>query len=118
MDNFKSISDFENSLQRFLNSGCSIWIDGRISITKQLVDRIKNLKIEIYSKEHGEPHFHVKANEVNAVFKIKDCSLINGNMSSGEIKLVEWWYNRCRYKLIELWNRTRPTNCQVGYFKE
>ena len=115
---FSSLSELEASLQKFLNSGCGFWTDGSLIFTKQLVDRIHNLKIEIYSKEHGIPHFHVKSNEINAVFSIKDCSLINGSINSTEMKLIQYWFNRCKSKLIEVWNNTRPSNCQVGIFSE
>jgi hypothetical protein len=115
---FSSLSEFEASLQRFLNSGCSFWTDGRLIFTKQLVDRINNLKIEIYSNEHGIPHFHVNSNEINAVFSIKDCSLIKGSINRNELKLIQYWFDICKPKLIEIWNKTRPGDCKVGHIIE
>lgn len=111
---FDSFAQFENSLQKFLNSGCAFWNDGSLIFTKQLVDRINNLKIEIYSNEHGIPHFHVKSNEINASFSIDDCSLINGNIRGNDLKLIQYWFDRYKPKLIEIWNKTRPSDCQVG----
>ena len=111
---FNSLSEFEISLQKFLNSGCAIRLDGSLMFTKHLVNRINNLKIEIYSNEHGIPHFHVKSNEINAVFSIKDCSLIDGSINGNELKLIQYWFSRCKPKLIEIWNEARPSDCQIG----
>lgn len=113
---FTSIPEFELSLQKFLNSGCAFWSDGSLIFTKKLVDRIHNLKIEIFSNEHGIPHFHVRSNEINAIFTIKDCTLLEGKLNPNEMKLIQYWFNRYRPKLIEVWNNTRPSNCQVGIF--
>jgi len=114
LSEFNSIAEFESSLQRFLNSGCGFWTDGSLIFTKQLVDRIKNLKIEIYANEHGIPHFHVNSNEINAVFSIKDCSLIKGSVNRNELKLIQYWFNKSKSNLIEIWNKTRPSDCNVG----
>lgn len=92
----------------------SIDENGHFNSYRALVGYAKNLRIEIYSNEHPPPHFHIKANGVNAVYAINDCSLLKGEISSREDKIVKWWYSNSKKKLVNFWNKTRPTDCQVG----
>ncbi len=111
---FESIEDFERSLAGLLGSGCYVWPDGRLVAAKQLVEKIGNLRIVIYPREHAPPHFHVRADKIDASFAIEDCKHLAGNIPKKEERLVQYWYARCGDRLIEIWNRTRPTNCVVG----
>lgn len=111
---FKSIEDFERSLAGLLGSGCYVWPDGRLVAAKQLVEKIRNLRIEIRPREHAPPHFHVRANDISASFTIEGCKLLKGHIPKKEEELVRYWYARCGNRLIEIWNQTRPTNCAVG----
>jgi len=73
------------------------------------------LKIEIYSKEHPPPHFHVISGNKKASFEIDNCSLmVNSGFDGRKIRNIEEWFKRSRNKLIEVWNNTRPTDCVVG----
>ena len=92
----------------------SVWEDGRLYSIRALVDRVEGLKIEIFHDEHPPPHFHVTANGISAMFTIKDCEEMKGNLDSRELRLVKWWYNKSRSKLIKVWNDTRPSDCPVG----
>lgn len=56
----KSLIEFEQVLEGLLMGGCAVWTDGTLYYARQLVDRIKGLKIEVYANEHPPPHFHVK----------------------------------------------------------
>jgi len=114
---FKSITDFETSLEKFLNSNSQFLSDGSIFFIKKRVDKICNLKIEIYPNEHGEPHFHVISNEFKAEFSIEDCNLKKGYLKPNEVRLIKYWFQKSKSKLIEVWDETRPTNCQVGKYK-
>lgn len=96
----------------------SVWEDGRLLSIRQLVDYVAGLRIEIYAAEHPPPHFHVKAQGIEAVFSINDGSFVRGIIGARERKLIGWWYNRSRAHLIRIWNQTRPTDCPVGPIKE
>jgi hypothetical protein len=88
-------------------------------LTEETVDRIKGLKVEIFSDEHPPPHFRVKYQNSTANYQISDCVRLNG---SGEIlryekNIVLWWQTH-KALLIETWNRRRPADCPVGEFRE
>jgi hypothetical protein len=68
------------SLALLLSSGLSVWQDGTLYYTKQLVARIHGLKIEVYAREHPPPHFHVTGSGINATFSLEDCSHISGEL--------------------------------------
>lgn len=40
------------------------------------------------NKQHSHPHIHVKYQQFEAIFKIPDGELLDGNLPSGKIKLV------------------------------
>jgi hypothetical protein len=93
----------------FFRDGGPILLQG-----KQLVDRLAGLRFEIYPDEHSPPHFHVSAPELNASFAIEDCRLLAGHPRSDVLAKVRYWHKHSKHKLIEIWNATRPTDCQVG----
>jgi Domain of unknown function (DUF4160) len=103
---------------KYLLTYHSIWTDGSLYFIKALVESVDGLRIEIYHSEHPPPHFHVKANGINAAFTILDCKLIKGEISGREKMLVEWWYERSKSKLIKFWNDSRPSDCSVGPINE
>lgn len=111
---FETIEDFERSLAGLLGSGCYIWSDGRLVAAKQLVEKIGSLRIEIRPREHAPPHFHVCADGISASFTIDGCRLLKGDISKKEEALVRYWYATCGDQLVEVWNKTRPTDCVVG----
>lgn len=92
----------------------SVWKDGSLYSIKALVDCVDGLKIEIYPNEHPPPHFHIKSNGIDASFSIKDCKLLEGKIGGREHKMVKWWYEKSRSKLIIFWNDLRPDDCSVG----
>lgn len=108
-------------LEALLHNPCSIHEhDGDTILieTKQLVERLDGLCIEIYSGEHPPPHFHVKSPEVDASFAIDDCRVLNGKARSSAIKKIKYWHRSSKDMLIEVWNSTRPTSCTVGEYRD
>lgn len=104
-------------LEALLHGPCFIFFRDREPILiegKQLVERLSGLKLEIYPNEHPPPHFHVRAPGLNASFAIEDCRLLQGKPSSDVLGKVRYWHQHSKHKLIEAWNATRPTDCQVG----
>ena len=109
-----SIEEFENHLKDFINSGAYFY-NGKIVEAKALVDKINNIKIMIYSKEHPPPHFHIISNEKKASLAIDDCRILENNgFKQNEIKRIKEWFLYSQEKLIEVWNKTRPDDCIVG----
>lgn len=88
-------------------------------LTEETVERVDGLKIEVFSNEHPPPHFRVKFQSSTANYQISDCSRLNG---SGEVlkyeKNIHLWWNENKTKLIEAWDRLRPSDCPVGRYQE
>lgn len=106
------------ALAKLLSSGFSVWTDGSLYDTKQLVDRVGGLKIEVFAREHPPPHFHISGDSIDATFSLTDCSHLEGEIGSKDRRLVEWWYERSRATLIRAWNASRPSDCPVGPIPE
>lgn len=102
------------ALEQLLSGGFAVWEDGSLYSTKQLVDRVKGLTIEVHPREHPPPHFHISGGGIDATFSIVDGSLINGVVGPRQLDLVQWWYKRSRDLLVRTWNQSRPTDCPVG----
>jgi hypothetical protein len=90
-----------------------------VEFKKVLVAKVGGVKVEIFSNEHPPPHFRVKFQGSTANYTIRDCTRING---SGEVvryehNIVMWWKSN-KQKLIDIWDKMRPTNCPVGAYQE
>ena len=121
LEELKSIQEFAQYLESLLNDSCSvIEMEGELILLeiKALVDNVRGMKIEIYPKEHPPPHFHVKSSNFQASFRIDDCSIIAGDITAGDYNKILYWHKHAKSKLIEIWNKTRPTNCVVGFYQE
>lgn len=109
-----SLEEATAALEHLLSGGYSVTADGRLYNIRQLVARVNGLRIEIFSREHPPPHFHVRGGGVDATFSITDCSLQGGKIGGRERALIEWWFERSRPVLVSTWNSTRPSDCPVG----
>ncbi len=118
LETAESLEDIAENLTAFIADACYILEDEEgkpfIVEARQLFDSIGGLKIELYAKEHAPPHFHVKGNNIDASFVIESCELLNGSISTKDRKKIEYWHKYSKPKLIEFWNKTRPSDCPVG----
>lgn len=77
--------------------------------TKEQVARIGNMKIAIYTNDHNPPHFHVYSNDgiIDAKFRIDNCELLGGNISSTDLKKVRAFYNHPKTVCVmeQMWNK-------------
>lgn len=110
----ENLEDLSRVLYLLLTGGYSVWTDGRLLNIRALVDTVGPLRIVIHPNEHPPPHFHVTASGINASFAIEDCLLLRGDIGSRERKLIEYWHRRGRARLVDVWNKTRPSDCPVG----
>ncbi len=82
-----------------------------IYFVKKQVERIRNMKIEIYSNDHNPPHFHVKSNDktINAVFSLKDCSLLKGTIRGKDKKRIEAFFKDQKIQIImqKMWKESK-----------
>lgn len=114
-DILENMEDFERHLFGFLMSGAYFNENDEIIEARHLVEKIGKLKIEIYAKEHAPPHFHITNGLQKASLRIEDCEVLeNSGFNQREIKNISDWFKRSKMKLIDVWNKTRPTDCVVG----
>lgn len=104
-------------MDKSFDLGPMLDLAGTRSINEAQVSKLKGLKIEIFSNEHPPPHFRVSYNGETANFRIKDCIKINGKLDKWE-KNIKAWHTKNKDKLILHWNKSRPSNCPVGDYKE
>lgn len=78
---------------------------------KELVSRIRSMKIEIFSNDHNPPHFHVKSNDltINAIFRIDNCELIQGTIARDDKKRIEAFFSDPKTQLLmkDMWNKSK-----------
>lgn len=103
-------------LDRYINETVVNSLIG-VYFTKKQVAKIRNMKIEIYANDHNPPHFHVKSNDlsINATFRLDNCSLINGQLSSDDLKRINAFYNDTYTQSImrKMWNDSKPDNKMI-----
>lgn len=110
----KSLVDATSVLEILLSEGYAVWVDGRLYEIRQLIARVNGLRIEVFSREHAPPHFHVSSADIDATFSVADGAFIHGTIDGRSRKLVEWWYGRARNVVVAAWNESRPSDCPVG----
>jgi hypothetical protein len=84
---------------------------------ERLVDRFGALRIEVFAREHPPPHFRVICGGESANYRIADCHQLNGGLRR-EYRIVREWHAQNKDKLIDAWNRHRPSDCPVGEYRE
>lgn len=82
-----------------------------------LVDRFGALRIEVFAREHPPPHFRVICGDESANYRIADCHQLNGGLRR-QHRIVREWHAQNKDKLIDAWNRRRPSDCPVGEYRE
>lgn len=117
-EDIDNLTDFESQLMQLLNSG-AYYFDDKIIEAREQVDRLHGIKIEIYSNEHPPPHFHITTQGLKASLRIDNGEILeNSGFSGKQLRTVQAWFLKSKEKLIEVWNKTRPDDCQVGYYRE
>jgi Domain of unknown function (DUF4160) len=102
INNLSRIEQFEQFLASFLDSGAYIQFDDGVRVLlfgRQLVERIRGMRIEIFPREHAPPHFHVKGGDVDAAFTLSDCTFLHGTISRRDEDLVRFWYAKAGERL-------------------
>jgi len=100
-------------------NGNLILVENPVVEKARIAEIGRGMKIEIYSKEHSPPHFHVLSSEIDASFRIDDCTHLAGKIrSSADYKKIKYWHRHAKPILIEKWNSMRSTDCLVGLYKD
>lgn len=123
MSGFWCVQVDEVLMQQLLDSfqmGPIIEHDGQelFILEEVFVAELCGLKFELFSNEHPPPHFRIIYNGQSNNFTIKDCQPLNGNGLKKFFKNIQKWHIENKVMLIETWNRTRPSDCPVGMYRE
>lgn len=107
----------KNLLEKYINKTLYHEEFG-IYFIKELVGKIRNMKIEIYSNDHNPPHFHVKSldKSINATFRLDNCSLIKGKIDKKDIKRIEAFFDDSETKELmkKMWNKSKDENRKLN----
>lgn len=84
----------------------------RVEFEKVLVEKSDGFKFYIYADEHHPPHFHVFFNGQEDSFSILDATpLHQGCGLKKYLKNIQKWHGSNRSRLIEVLNKSRPSDC-------
>jgi Domain of unknown function (DUF4160) len=87
-------------------------VRGLIEVTVAFVG---GMAIVIKGAEHPPPHFHVKYQGADVPFSISECRRLFAakGLEAYEYNIRNWW-KKNKAKLVDTWNSSRPSDCQVG----
>lgn len=85
-------------VEKYLDS-TSVWQDGRVLKTKKFVARVKDLRIEVYPKDHAPSHFHVISRQrgINARFSLDTLELMNvkhGRIKPNDVRKIQSFFEQ------------------------
>jgi hypothetical protein len=109
--------DLARSLAASFQQGPIIDDRGMRFLGEELVATLDGLRVHIFSREHPPPHFRVTYAGETADFYISNGSKLVGGLKKWE-RTIRAWHAGHKEQLIEVWNRTRPTDCPVGAYRE
>lgn len=110
----KDLDDALRALTGLLSGGYSVWVDGNLIITKELVGQVHGLKLYIYADDHPPPHFHLRGSGLDASFAIDDCRCLRGKLPPRQYALIKWWHQRSRPLLVAAWRRLSPETTRTN----
>ena len=62
------------------------------------------IKMYFQQSEHNPPHIHAIYEKYAGAIDIRNGKMIDGNLPSRAIKLVQEWINENREELLKMWN--------------
>jgi hypothetical protein len=107
----ETLDDLATVLEDLQAAGLAVSADDRLIYVRARVDRIGNLVIHVYPRDHDPPHFHVVGPGISAMFDLYDCSYLGGDLGRYRRDLTEWFFRKGgRERAIAMWKRTRPSD--------
>ena len=103
----RTVEEAAQVLSDLLSSDFAVWFDERLYHTRQEVEKVDGLRIEVHSHHPEPPLFVVAGPGFDAAFAVDDCALARGGIGDRHRALVEWWFKRTRPLLVATSNRSR-----------
>lgn len=104
------VNEIELELDKYINR-TMYHPEWGIYFIKELVARVRNMKIEIYSNDHNPPHFHVKSNDksIDAVFRLDNGEYLRGIIGNKDQKRIEAFFKDVHVKELmrKIWNKSK-----------
>ena len=112
----QSLEESSKWLAILCSDDCEIGENGILTLygRRHLVENIDGLQVTVRSNEHPPPHFHVTGQGIDASFTIETGAHMKGKATAKQLRAVSFWYSRSRLLLVKTWNKTRPSNCNIG----
>ncbi len=111
-------SELAKELEDCFAMGPIVNEDGTRFLAEEVFGRLNGLRIEVFSNEHPPPHFRVCFQGECNNFTINGCVPLNGNALSTYFRNIKKWHKKNKRKLIDFWNKKRPSDCPVGKYLE
>ena len=70
--------------------------------------RSRNWKIEVFGREHGIAHLHVRGPEFQATVSIESGKTIAGSLPIAVLKEIRQWLDNNRDLALKLWEERNP----------
>lgn len=106
----------ENQLEKYINK-TMYTPEWGVYFIKELVGRVRNMKIEIYSNDHNPPHFHVKSNDssINAKFRLDNCDFIKGSIGTKDCKRIKAFFedDETKKMMKDMWNKSKDDSLTI-----
>lgn len=77
---------------------------GILPVAMPEICRFFGIVITMYYHEHNPPHFHVRYNDLEAIFDIQEGAFSQGILPSRQARLVLAWYELHKDELLTMWN--------------
>ena len=74
--------------------------------------RARNWKIQVFGREHGVPHFHVRTPDAAAVVAIDTLTVLSGSVDAKALEEARSWAAPHRAELMAEWRRLNPEKPQ------
>lgn len=111
----KDLDDALLALTGLLSGGYSVWVDGTLIFTRELVGQVNGLKLYVYANDHPPPHFHLRGGGLDASFAIDDCRCLGSKPPPRrQYDLIKWWHQRSKPLLVAAWERLSPETTRTN----
>ncbi|MGL5639508.1 MAG: DUF4160 domain-containing protein [Cetobacterium sp.] len=68
-----------------------------------VICRFYGIIIKMYFNDHLPPHFHAMYGEYNGVFDLITLEMLEGDLPSRSIKLIQEWAAKYKIELMQMW---------------